>query len=188
MTEEIPEVTISFRYEFEDFKKAFLSNYFNAKRSIFLYVMASILMIGTIVFVIFNEPVITINYNDMLFLIMATAILFIAVFRPYAFTNTIRQQCLTTYQYNQIEHIAVLSKNGIHWKTSQSERFINWTFLYKVVEQKDAFCFYLNILEHRIIPKRVLETKQIALIRNIIISSVGPKYKVQGINKKKITG
>jgi len=186
MTEEIQEITISFRYEFEDHRKAFLSNYYRGKigkSSIFL---ALLLILGTGGLLAYHIIMNSLNINSLPLIVICFGVLFVIIFRPFIVMNTLRQACLTTYQFGKIDYNVSIGKNGIHWKTSTGEQFINWNFIFKAVEQKDAFCFYQNIIEQRIIPKRILEANQVILLRNILKTNIGQKYRVQGLNKSKI--
>ncbi|MHA1923918.1 MAG: YcxB family protein, partial [Candidatus Heimdallarchaeota archaeon] len=56
---------------------------------------------------------------------------------------------------------------------------VDWTFIHKVVEQREAFLFYFNTMEYRIVPKRVMDPNQIASLRNIFYTSIGSKYRTQ---------
>ncbi|MHA1308874.1 MAG: YcxB family protein [Candidatus Heimdallarchaeota archaeon] len=71
----------------------------------------------------------------------------------------------------------------MYWKTQSGEFNLQWLQIYKVIEQKEAFCFFFNSLEFRIIPKRVLEEDQIKLIRNILIDSIGSRFSIQELSK-----
>jgi len=179
MAETTSEVTISFKYNFDDYKKAFISNYYANKRNILLLVLVPVMLIFIVLYVIFNETVPLISYEDTLFLVMFVAVCFFVIIRPYALTNVLRQKCLTSYQYNQIEHIVVINATIFYWKNSYQEFNANWALIHKVVEQKEAFLIYFNTLEYRILPKRVMEPNQIADLCNILYTSIGPKYSTQ---------
>jgi len=179
MAETTPEVTIAFKNTFDDYKKAFMSNYYTNKRNILLLVLVPIMLISVILYVIFNETVPIVSYEDTLFLVIIGAVSIFVIIRPYALTNVLRQKCLTSYQYNQIEHVVVINATIFYWKNSYQEFNVNWTFIHKVVEQREAFLFYLNILDYRIIPKRVMDPNQVSSLRNIIYTSLGSKYSTQ---------
>ena len=187
MTEEIQEITISFRYEFEDYKKTFLSNYYKGKIGISAIFLASLLILCAGGLLAYHIIMNSLSINSLPLIVIFFGVSFVLIFRPYFVMNTVRQACLTTYQFGKIDYNVSIGKNGIHWKTSTGEQFISWNFMLKAVEQKDAFCFYQNILENRMIPKRILEANQVTLLRNILRTNIGHKYRIQGLNKSKIT-
>ena len=144
MTEEIQEVTISFKYTFDDYKKAFISAYYaNTNILIQLVLVIPIMLIGTILYVIFNETVPIISYEDTIFLVLIGAVSIIFIIRPYTLTNVLRQKCLTTYQYSQTEHVVVINSAKFYWKNIYQEFNVNWNYIHKVVEQREAFLFIL---------------------------------------------
>ena len=104
---------------------------------------------------------------------------------PYFATTRIKKQILTTYQFNQIDQAVVINNMGLYWKSTSTELNYKWIQFHKVTEQKEAFCFYVNYLEYRVIPKRILEANQITLLRNILKTNISSKYRTQGIKEKK---
>ncbi|MHA1441703.1 MAG: hypothetical protein ACTSPK_07580, partial [Candidatus Heimdallarchaeota archaeon] len=151
MDEKTPEVTSTFKYTFDDYKKTFISAYYANKRDLLLLVLViPIMLIGTILYVIFNETVPIISYEDTIFLVLIGAVSIIFIIRPYTLTTVLRRKCLTTYQYNQTAHIVVINGTKFYWKNAYQEYNINWNYIHKVVEQREAFCFYLNTLEYRV--------------------------------------
>jgi hypothetical protein len=187
MTEEIQEVTISFRYKFEDYKKAFLSNYYRGRIGKSAIFLVSILILAGGGFLAYNIVMSSLSINNLPTILICFGVAIVIIFRPYIALNTIRQQCLTTFEFGHKDYKVSIGNNGIHWKTSNGEQFLSWNIIFKVVEQKDSFCFYQNILEHRIVPKRILDPNQVMLLRKILRTNIGQNYHTQGLNTSKIT-
>ncbi|MHA1442816.1 MAG: YcxB family protein, partial [Candidatus Heimdallarchaeota archaeon] len=97
----------------------------------------------------------------------------------------LKHQVRTTYQYGQIDNTAVLNFQGLYWKTPNGEINYQWLKIYKVIEQKEAFCFFFNSRQFIIIPKRVMEEEQIKFLRNMLRDSIGPKFSIQELDKLK---
>ncbi|MHA1308875.1 MAG: hypothetical protein ACTSSB_15355 [Candidatus Heimdallarchaeota archaeon] len=100
MAETINEFAITFRYKYEDHRKAFIRNYFAQKPVIALLIIGPILLIGSFVFWLIAKSYIGFNYFEytLFFLILALFLLFIL--RPYIALIRIKQQVQTTYQYD----------------------------------------------------------------------------------------
>ncbi len=187
MTEEIQELRITFRYKYEDFKKAFLSNFFTNKLIIFSYCLLPIVCGAMFTFIIINDPSSTLSLEELLLVMLFIGIVIISILRPLLELKVIQQQWITSNQFNQNDIIAVINNEGVYMRSVLGEQKYNWMYIYKIIEQKEVFCIYLNSREHRIIPKRVLEVKQVTILRNIVFKNFEKKYFVQGCRKKKIT-
>jgi len=186
MVEERQEIEISFRYNHEDFKKAFLGNYFSNKTIIFAFSLIPLILGATIVYVVFNEPGQGLVFEELMILVLACGLILVSILRPYSIINKLQQRWNTSFQYNQNEIITIINKEGLYFRTVFGEQKYVWIYVYRIIEQKEAFCFYLNSQEYRVIPKRVLDAEQVLILRNIVIVNSGLKYVVQGFNKKKI--
>ena len=187
MSEEIQELRIIFRYKYEDFKKAFLSSYFNNKAIIFSYCLLPIIFGGIIVYIFLYDTDASLRLEEWFLIFLFIAFIIIALVRPLSIIKIIQQQWLTSNQYNQNDIITVINNEGVTMSSIFGEQKYLWMYVYKIIEQKETFCIYFNSREYRIIPKRVLEAKQVTILRNFVIKNNVQKYVVQGFRKKKIT-
>ena len=187
MVDEGQEIRISFKYKQEDFNKAFTSNYYTNKMNIFtLLCLIPIILGAIIVYIIFNDPGQGLVYEEYMLLILACGLILVGLLRPYSFIKKLEHRWNTSYQFNKSEIFVVINNDGFYIKTIFGEQRYNWIYIYRIIEQKEAFCFYFNSQEYRVIPKRVLEAEQVIILRDIVIVNCGLKYTVQGFNKKKI--
>ncbi|MHA1924151.1 MAG: YcxB family protein, partial [Candidatus Heimdallarchaeota archaeon] len=144
MDEVKSELVITFRYRYEDHRKAFLRNYFAQKLIIALLIAVPILLIFAFVFWLVAKSFIGFtNFEYGLFFFLLTMFLILLLI-PFLALIQLKHQVRTTYQYGQIDNTAVLNFQGLHWKTPNGEINYQWLHMYKVIEQKEAFCFFFN--------------------------------------------
>ncbi len=186
MAENKQEIEFTFRYEIDDYKKAYLSNYYRNKLVIFALILFPVLFIALFCYIIFNSTPIDITYDDFLIIMLAGAFIFVSLSRPIMIVSQIKHRWVTSMQYNDTEFKVIINNDEIYFENDLGEQRYNWNIIYLVVEQKEAFCFYLNSQEYRVFPKRVLSTEQINTLRYIIFKNIGSKYSIQGLNKKKV--
>ena len=103
MTEKIQEVRISFNYIQEDYKRAFLSNYYTNRRNIFALCLLPIILGTAVVYIIFNDSRQGLVYEEYMTLILACGITLIVILRPFSFIKILQQRWNTSYQYAQSE-------------------------------------------------------------------------------------
>ncbi|MHA1126745.1 MAG: YcxB family protein [Candidatus Heimdallarchaeota archaeon] len=188
MTENKKELEFTFRYEPDDYKKSFLSNYFSKKRVIFSVIISIIIIALAILHVLVNDTTITVSWNDVIFLIVVLGFLAFELFRSLNLLKALKLRWITSMQYNKEENFVIVGNEGIYFRNVIGEQRYYWTFVLKVIEQKEGFCIYLNSQEYRLIPKRVLSAEQIHKLRYLLFMHAGSKYSVQGFNKKKALG
>jgi len=185
MNEVGSELVVTFRYQYEDHRKAFLRNYFAQKPIIALLIIGPIILISALVFWLIAKSYIGFNYFEYTIFFLVLAMFLLLILGPFITLPRIKHQVQTTYQYDQVDHTAGINSQGLYWKTQNGEFNLQWMQIYKVNEQKEAFCFFFNSREFRILPKRVLEEEQIKFLRDLLRDSLGPKFSIQELDKLK---
>jgi len=185
MSEVKSELAITFRYKYEDHRKAFIRNYFAQKLIIAVLIAIPILLVVMLVLWLTTRNFVGYsNFEYVLFFILL-ALFLIILLLPFLALIQLKHKVRTTYQYGQTDNTAVFNSQSLYWKTPNGEINVQWIKIYKVVEQKEAFCFFFNSREFIIIPKRVLEEEQIKFLRNLLRECIGFKFSIQELDKLK---
>ena len=186
MTEEIYGLEFTFNYEHDDFKKSMLSILFSKERIILSLILSTIVFGLAILYVIVNDLALSVDFEDALFLILILGFILIMNLRSLIAVRQLKLKWFTSQKYNRDEYKVTINDAGIFFSSISGNLNCYWGYVYKVIEQKEAFCVYMNSHEYKLIPKRVLDVEQIQNLRKIFFMKIGLLYSIQGFNKKKI--
>ncbi len=182
INDESQEIQVNFNYIIDDFKKAILSFYSNAKAILALAYISLVIIGFTVLFTIFDDTTITF---DEIFIVISTSAFFIFLFLiPLLAIPGIKKTWKTTaFGFHVITF--TLNDKEIVFRSLLSEVVIPMEYVYKIVELKGFFRIFYNSSEHRILPKRVLNEEELQAIKSILKRNCALKYETIGIRKEK---
>ncbi|MHB8064931.1 MAG: YcxB family protein [Ruminiclostridium sp.] len=163
------------------FQKSFLLNG-TSKISLAIIAFFLIVMVVNSIISVANGDSSTSNIAKLIAFIVIPLVLVIAI--PISLKRA-SVNALKTNKLLQKTQEYIINSEGINSSTTSTQVFIKWNELYKAIETKDSFQFYIAKNQAHIIPKRILENNlaDIEAMRTAIKYVPVPKDKKKNIFK-----
>ena len=179
------EKEITFKYIYDDFVKSFINNFYSSKIIILIIILTPILIGLVVALLILKDEPYTISFDEGIILFLICFLCTYLLTRPLQMIPAVYRKWQTTAN-NQQDITFAISDKGFVIRNLYGTQVLAWNYIFQVVELKNFFCIYINSLEYRILPKRVLKPDEVRTIREILFKNNRSKYHIRGFRLKKI--